>query len=118
MHRRDTVCSVGLIPHNLPFTRSNSAIRYFRHALSLDERRARFKANHYHLHHEKDHKGTKPGDMPPSNQRHPHFHSGHHHHHDQKRFSKEHDGLTNVREVWFAGCHCGMCNRLGAALPF
>lgn len=42
---RDTVNSVGLIPHRLPFTISNSSIRYFRHAVSLDERRAKFKAN-------------------------------------------------------------------------
>jgi len=42
---RDTVNSVGLIPHRLPFTMSNSSIRYFRHAVSLDERRAKFRAN-------------------------------------------------------------------------
>ena len=36
-----------MIPHRLPFTASNTAIRVFRHALSLDERRAKFKANHY-----------------------------------------------------------------------
>ncbi|PIL31232.1 hypothetical protein GSI_05930 [Ganoderma sinense ZZ0214-1] len=45
--KRDTVCSVGLIHRQLPFTVSNTAIRVFRHALSLDERRAKFKANHY-----------------------------------------------------------------------
>ena len=44
---RDTVCSVGLISRRLPFVASNSAIRYFRHALSLDERRVKFKANYY-----------------------------------------------------------------------
>ncbi|KAN0134402.1 Uncharacterized alpha/beta hydrolase domain (DUF2235) domain containing protein [Lactarius tabidus] len=102
----DTVCSVGLVPHTLPFTRSNTAIRYFRHAIALDERRAKFKANHYHLQHENDQKGTKVGEMPRSNHRHPHFDSGHHHRYGQKRYSKEHDGSTDVREVWFAGCHC------------
>lgn len=42
---RDTVCSVGLVPKRLPFTTSNTIVRTFRHALSLDERRAKFKAN-------------------------------------------------------------------------
>ena len=34
---RDTVSSVGVIPRRLPFTKVNDNIRYFRHALSLDE---------------------------------------------------------------------------------
>lgn len=39
---RDTVSSVGdVIPTTLPFTRSNTSIRVFRHALALDEPRAR-----------------------------------------------------------------------------
>lgn len=42
---RDTVNSVGLIPHRLPFTTSNTIVRTFRHAVALDERRAKFKAN-------------------------------------------------------------------------
>jgi uncharacterized protein (DUF2235 family) len=42
---RDTVNSVGLIPRRLPFTTSNTIVRTFRHAVSLDERRAKFKAN-------------------------------------------------------------------------
>ena len=43
---RDTVDSVGLIPKQLPFTASNNGIiRTFRHAISLDERRAKFKPN-------------------------------------------------------------------------
>lgn len=36
---RDTVSSVGVIPRRLPFTKANDNIRYFRHALSLDEHR-------------------------------------------------------------------------------
>ena len=36
---RDTVDSVGLIPRRLPFTKIDNNIKYFRHALSLDERR-------------------------------------------------------------------------------
>lgn len=59
------MCSVGVIPHRLPFTTSNTAIRTFRHALSLDERRAKFKANHYNRPTEWESKqGTHRGDMP------------------------------------------------------
>jgi uncharacterized protein (DUF2235 family) len=112
-HRRDTVCSVGLIPHTLPFTRSNTTIRYFRHALSLDERRAKFKANYWHRLSDSDQKGTELGEMPRSNQRHPHYHGGHHSDHQRHT-----SGVPpRVREVWFAGCHCGMCDRLDATLP-
>ncbi|KAE8244078.1 hypothetical protein A4X13_0g6826 [Tilletia indica] len=40
----DTVASVGVIPRTLPFsTGTNESIRYFRHAIALDERRAKFK---------------------------------------------------------------------------
>ncbi|PPQ62874.1 hypothetical protein CVT24_006272 [Panaeolus cyanescens] len=41
----DTVSSVGIIPRRLPFTTSNTVVKTFRHAVSLDERRAKFKAN-------------------------------------------------------------------------
>jgi uncharacterized protein (DUF2235 family) len=39
------VDAVGLYPKRLPFTTSNTIVRTFRHALALDERRAKFKAN-------------------------------------------------------------------------
>ncbi|KAI0705165.1 hypothetical protein BC835DRAFT_1314637 [Cytidiella melzeri] len=61
----DTVCSVGLIPKRLPFVSSNTAIRYFRHAVSLDERRAKFKANLYNRPSKVDSmRGVQPGEMP------------------------------------------------------
>ncbi|TFK49640.1 hypothetical protein OE88DRAFT_361764 [Heliocybe sulcata] len=64
----DTVCSVGLIPRTLPFTTSNTAVKYFRHALSLDERRVKFKQNCWNRPTEEEQKlGTRPGDMPKSN---------------------------------------------------
>ncbi|KAF8799361.1 hypothetical protein BYT27DRAFT_7120961 [Phlegmacium glaucopus] len=45
----DTVSSVGVLSsRTLPFTNSNSAIRVFRHALSLDEHRTKFRPNYYH----------------------------------------------------------------------
>jgi uncharacterized protein (DUF2235 family) len=42
---RDSVNSVGLFPQRLPFTITNSGIRVYRHAISLDERRAKFKVS-------------------------------------------------------------------------
>jgi uncharacterized protein (DUF2235 family) len=116
---RDTVCSVGLTGRTLPFTGSNTAIRYFRHAISLDERRAKFKANYYHLRHSEDNKGTKLGEMPRSNQRHPFYRKTHPHlfPHYQSEAQNEDDyddgrWETDVLEVWFAGCHSGMSSCL------
>jgi uncharacterized protein (DUF2235 family) len=37
----DTVASVGLSTRTLPFVATNNSIRFFRHALALDERRVR-----------------------------------------------------------------------------
>ena len=42
---RDTVSSVGLIPRTHPYTSINYSVKCFRHALALDERRARFRPN-------------------------------------------------------------------------
>ncbi|KAI6154270.1 hypothetical protein BKA82DRAFT_4099422 [Pisolithus tinctorius] len=47
----DTINCIGIVPRRLPFTRSNNKIRYFRHALSLDEQRAKIYALHI-THHE------------------------------------------------------------------
>ncbi|KAH8104636.1 hypothetical protein BXZ70DRAFT_600191 [Cristinia sonorae] len=45
----DTVASVGvLLTRNLPFTTANTTIKTFRHALSLDEHRVKFRPNLYH----------------------------------------------------------------------
>jgi len=45
----DTVASTGMImSKTLPFTQSNSSIRTFRHALALDEHRAKFVPTFYH----------------------------------------------------------------------
>ncbi|TFK63447.1 hypothetical protein BDN72DRAFT_882100 [Pluteus cervinus] len=44
----DTVNSVGLTPKDLPFTTSNTVVKSFRHAISLDERSVKFKANLWH----------------------------------------------------------------------
>lgn len=40
----DCVASVGLVPRKLPFSKTpTNSIRYFRHAMALDEHRAKFK---------------------------------------------------------------------------
>ena len=89
-------------------------MRYFRHAISLDERRTKFKANYYHLQRPDDQKGTKPGEMPQSNQCHWRSRLQNMHRHDRQKDKVLHDEeyddgptATDVLEVWFAGCHSG-----------
>ena len=120
---RDTVSSVGVIPHTLPFTRSNKSIRIFRHALSLDEHRARFRPALFQHITDAAARGTQPGDMPKSDtvlgtregwdklqkgnlkmknrSRHEHDFDA-----ENARDGQDH---TDVKEVWFAGCNCGTC---------
>ncbi|KAG6329587.1 hypothetical protein ID866_9501, partial [Astraeus odoratus] len=112
----DTVNSVGIIPRRLPFTKVNDKIRYFRHAISLDERRARFKPNFYNRVIDADKAlGVQKGEMPKSCKKHPGEDAAHH----ERRASHEKNSLnemerhysqsiteTNVEEVWFVGCHC------------
>ncbi|TFK86941.1 hypothetical protein K466DRAFT_491820 [Polyporus arcularius HHB13444] len=110
----DTVSSVGVIPHTLPFTKSNTAIRVFRHALSLDERRARFKPALYLRSTAADAKlGTQPGDMPKSDTtwatRSRMGPTGNNQRLFERQFSDDDPdskGKTDAVEVWFAGCHC------------
>lgn len=119
----DTVCSVGIIPRTLPFTASNTSIKTFRHAVSLDERRAKFKANLFNwATKEETELGTHPGDMPkstavpdvpppstPKTNGNGKSSKGKDLHTLEREFS-ERDGCnheTDVLEVWFSGCHCG-----------
>jgi hypothetical protein len=102
----DSVASVGFIPRQLPLSSTpNSKPRYFRHAMSLDERRAKFKICR---HQTKDWDDITP---PPS----PEIGGL------EKRGAKYHPGVTDeeykkisahnspfetdVLEVWFAGDH-------------
>ena len=115
------MCSVGLIPHTLPFTSANGAIKTFRHALSLDEHRAKFKANHYQWPTEEEMKrGVQPGEMPKAGQRGPptksksrlgsikRSNSLEEEQHERECSAADgHNSKTDVLEVWFAGCHCG-----------
>lgn len=119
---RDTVESVGLFDVYLPFTTSNTIIRTFRHAVSLDEHRAKFKANLWHRPTDEQLLLGLPSSHPPKLQP-----NGK----DKKQPPKRQDSgwdestlterrlialermydhgraETSVEEVWFAGCHCG-----------
>ncbi|KAI8981358.1 hypothetical protein BD414DRAFT_549728 [Trametes punicea] len=132
----DTVDSVGIIPHRLPFTSSNRSIRVFRHAIALDERRARFQVSLYKRPSSSSEaeRGTRPGDMPRGDTEYatrvpvagdPHSASAKEREkrkvknpnsefRRQRQFEREFNsqdgcdvhGTTDVLEVWFAGCHC------------
>ncbi|TCD62865.1 hypothetical protein EIP91_006271 [Steccherinum ochraceum] len=127
----DTVCSVGLIPRTLPFTASNESIKTFRHAVSLDEHRAKFKANLFNRPtKEEEDLGTHPGDMPKSTGEGADAvtspfadfvskaanggtsKSAKKKTKDERTMEREFsegdkcNHETDVLEVWFAGCHC------------
>ncbi|KAG6856117.1 hypothetical protein H0H87_007331 [Tephrocybe sp. NHM501043] len=97
----ETVGSVGMIPKRLPFTTSNTHVKYFRHALALDEHRVRFKPNLWNRPTpEEVELGLKKGHMPrpkPKSQTTRDF---------EKQFSHGGEHLTDIEEVWFSGCHC------------
>lgn len=124
----DTVDAVGIFPKRLPFTRSSDNIRYFRHAMSLDEHRVRFKPSLWTRPTDEDKKhGVKRHEMPRSIRRHfttqeksdgsknstdsQETKGSHHHHHSDclPELVREYTTSvteTDVDEVWFAGCHC------------
>ncbi|KAJ7708658.1 hypothetical protein B0H17DRAFT_1030373 [Mycena rosella] len=124
----DTVDSVGLIPRRLPFTTSNTIVRTFRHAVSLDERRAKFKANLWNFPSDQEKKlGTHapptPPPTPPPKRGYTsprpalrtHFKTSTtpDDNMEQTKFETEFSShrrrttrKTDVLEVWFAGCHC------------
>ncbi|KAF8066494.1 hypothetical protein FPV67DRAFT_1190302 [Lyophyllum atratum] len=101
----DTVNSVGLIPRRLPFTTSNTIVRTFRHAIALDERRAKFKANHWNYPNDKEAGlasggGQKPKDARPKPVKKQTLRAM------ERQFSEHAEIPTDIEEVWFAGCHC------------
>ncbi|KIM49864.1 hypothetical protein M413DRAFT_438988 [Hebeloma cylindrosporum] len=108
----DTVNAVGLIPRRLPFTTSNTVVKTFRHAVALDERRAKFKANLWNrptsneeILSVTDRKAQQAGEKPKS-------HTGSHNNGKgtlralEHKYTKDKNAATNIDEVWFAGCHC------------
>ena len=152
---RDTVDSVGIFPKRLPFTASNTTVKTFRHAVSLDERRAKFKANlwnrptdeevHLGLPDPDNHsvgpivpplakeatidsdevsllfgddkkRKEKTGGQPTKSRRGRGMTLGIRTVNSDDRllnayeriYSEKNERMTDIEEVWFAGCHCGM----------
>jgi len=109
----DTVNSVGLIPRRLPFTTSNTIVRTFRHALALDERRAKFKANLWNRPNVQEAtlgiEGQKP-DAPTIHKDLDRKRNNAQRENSLRALEKKYSGLadrpTDIEEVWFAGCHC------------
>ncbi|KAG6867258.1 hypothetical protein C0993_005155 [Termitomyces sp. T159_Od127] len=110
----ETVNSVGLIPRRLPFTTSNQIVRTFRHALALDERRAKFKANLWNRPNDTEATLGIQKQKPDGSEHHVgHGQNGSKHGHQkgclrkmERKYSDPVDRPTDVEEVWFAGCHC------------
>ncbi|KAJ2914726.1 hypothetical protein MD484_g5704, partial [Candolleomyces efflorescens] len=115
----DSVNSVGIIPRRLPFSASNTIVRSFRHAIALDERRAKFKANTWnrprHDEHmlgiteqkaaKKEKKAKKAEKAKANTKKKGDDHHQGHLHHFERQYSTMRDMPTDVEEVWFAGCH-------------
>ena len=113
---RDTVSSVGVFPRRLPFTGSNNHISYFRHAISLDERRARFKVNLWNRRTDREHNlGVQKGTMPRHKTPPKMGDNGNSLESSistksalKREYSEpDRDKPTDTEEVWFSGCHGG-----------
>ncbi|KAH9080201.1 hypothetical protein EDB83DRAFT_2503382 [Lactarius deliciosus] len=100
----DTVASVGIVNGRmLPFVGTNSTIKWFRQALSLDERRAKFRPNLYHRT-IFDSTPKSPQTRPPTGT----FltrHCGTPHTTFMTTARSDQDHGNRVLEVWFAGSH-------------
>ncbi|KAJ7704601.1 hypothetical protein B0H17DRAFT_1326658 [Mycena rosella] len=80
----DSVNSVGMVNNiKLAHTATNSIVRTFRHAVALDERRAKFNQNMW----SQPNKPAVTANAQPNGDNRPSV-------------------VTDVQEVWFAGCHC------------
>jgi uncharacterized protein (DUF2235 family) len=98
-HYRDTVSSVGIIPRAHPYTSINYAVKYFRHALALDERRARFRPNVWNeptLEREQELDVDVPDvEFPAAGSR------------DDWTYKPPNRDVCDVKEVWFSGNSLG-----------
>ncbi|KAF8644105.1 hypothetical protein AX16_008690 [Volvariella volvacea WC 439] len=119
----DTVNSVGLYPKRLPFTTSNNIVNTYRHALALDEHRAKFRPKQWRKRPpEEALKSTTDQTIQSFFVQKPHqrFSSGQtvvqdetgQYDRDRLRAMEMRYGgrdptkETNAKEVWFSGCHC------------
>ena len=103
-----------MIEKHMPFSGENNAILYFRHALALDEHRVKFrpffrpggKPKHERTHievSERSEDGSEDSlDMIEGQQ------SSGVVHDFELRVNSENGSETDVKEVFFAGAHCGM----------
>ncbi|KDR77767.1 hypothetical protein GALMADRAFT_138826 [Galerina marginata CBS 339.88] len=94
----DTVNSVGyLTTKSLPFTAINPMVRNFRHAISMDERRVKFRTNLWSPYMKTSPRiGSRSPHMNPREKMIQSFSEA-----KSKRMPP-----TDVSEVWFSGCHC------------
>ncbi|KAG6830532.1 hypothetical protein H0H92_000204 [Tricholoma furcatifolium] len=94
----DTVSSVGIIPRSHPYTSVNYAVKHFRHALALDERRARFRPNVWNeptLNREQELDVDEPDvEFPATGVS-----------RDDWSYTPPDRDVCDVEEVWFSGCH-------------
>ncbi|KAF8338078.1 uncharacterized protein EI90DRAFT_3013398 [Cantharellus anzutake] len=118
----DTVSSVGaIIPRVLPFSSDNHITKTFRHAVSLDEHRAKFRSNTWHLtvdpEHEDEENRPDAGIFRTLWRKFKRFEEEVTRSDEEDVVNVEREELdregglfdrppTDVREVWFAGCHC------------
>ncbi|TFK42265.1 hypothetical protein BDQ12DRAFT_645827 [Crucibulum laeve] len=101
----DTVGSVGMIPKRLPFTTFNTHVKHFRHALAVDEHRVRFKPNFFNRPTKEElDMGLKWGEMRKKIAAKPHRRKTLRE--LERQYTQGGEHLTDVEEVWFAGCHC------------
>lgn len=126
---------------SLPFVSTNDSIRTFRHALSLDEHRAKFRPSLYHRPTPQT-AVTAPAEATSKEHRRPFLDVGFRRRPRKPRQSlgdkerilqppaseqeaenedaantlKRPDFVTDSKEVWFAGCHAGMSTLM--MLPF
>lgn len=118
--RQETVSSVGVVlSRHLPFSTANTIIRTFRHALALDEHRVRFQPNLWHREPEDESGLATARAMDPEHSTPPKFEDG-----EAGLAAEIQDpsvtgggrtkSKTDVKEVWFTGCHSGrfFCRRV------
>jgi hypothetical protein len=102
-----------MIPKRLPFTTFNTHVKAFRHALALDEHRVRFKPNFFNRPtHEELELGLKWGEIRTKADRKPHRRKTLRE--LERQYTQGGSHQTDVKEVWFTGCHCGTWSLLGS----
>lgn len=120
----DSVASVGIIPRQLPLsTTPSNKCAYFRHAMALDERRAKFKVCRFQtvdwddLAIDESPEET-PAEVPPWHPPHEKYGPKYHPNvtdEEYERLAEPNEVYdTDVNEVWFAGCHADIG---GGAVP-